>query len=145
MAVQECSAGVICYRTTSSGARNYLLLDYGRHWDYPKGHLEKGESDKEAAIRELREETGITRLNMHDGFEHELAYFFRHPRRGVVRKTVTFFLASTTQKEIDLSHEHKAYAWLSFEDALQQLTFSTARKALEAAEHFLKSAENQQP
>ena len=54
---REFSAGFILFRRTSAGPV-YLLLDYGRHWDYPKGHLEKNESTWQAAVRELREETG---------------------------------------------------------------------------------------
>ena len=59
MARSERSAGFIVYRLDDDGSRKYLLLDYGRHWDFPKGHLEKGEDDLAAAMRELTEETGI--------------------------------------------------------------------------------------
>ena len=59
---REFSAGFILFRQTSNGPL-YLLLDYGKHWDYAKGHLEEGESAWQAAVRELREETGIRQVD----------------------------------------------------------------------------------
>src|SRR4051812_47977640 len=77
----------------SGDAIEYLLLDYGRHWDFAKGHVHPGEDDLAAARRELAEETGITDARAVPGFEHEIVYFFRDRRKGLIRKTVVFFLA----------------------------------------------------
>jgi bis(5'-nucleosidyl)-tetraphosphatase len=135
----ERSAGVILFRDTDAG-RRFLLLDYGRYWDYPKGHVETGEDDRGAALRELAEETGITDASFVGGFEHEIAYFFRHPARGLVRKTVVFFLARTAGEAVKLSHEHVGYEWASEEAAMKRLGFKTAKQVLEAAMEFLAKA-----
>src|SRR3954470_6838993 len=102
MALQERSAGYIIYRVhPGDGPRvdrvEYLLLDYGRHWDFAKGHVEAGENDHQAARRELAEETGITDIQEIDGFAREIGYFFRHKNRGLIRKTVIFFLAEVRE------------------------------------------------
>ena len=77
------SAGVLVYRIPPrKKVPEFLLLDYGRFWDYPKGHVEKGEDDKTAALRELTEETGIEEVELHDGFRHEITYFFRDRKKG---------------------------------------------------------------
>src|SRR4051812_30501293 len=107
MVRNERSAGFICFRRRSDvpdAGIEYLVLDYGRHWEYAKGHVDRGESDLDAAIRELREETGIRDANVVDGFRHELLYFFRDRRKGLIRKTVVFFLAETgvTDDEVTL-------------------------------------------
>jgi tRNA nucleotidyltransferase (CCA-adding enzyme) len=50
--------GIICYDTD---AKKYLLVHgvKSHKWGFPKGHMEKGETEEETALREFREETGI--------------------------------------------------------------------------------------
>jgi 8-oxo-dGTP pyrophosphatase MutT (NUDIX family) len=133
----ERSAGVILFRDAPAG-RRFLLLDYGRYWDYPKGHVEAGENDRTAALRELAEETGIVDAQFIDGFEHEIGYFFRHPARGLVRKTVVFFLAYSETEAVKLSHEHVGYEWASEAEAMTKLGFKTAKQVLAAAIDHLR-------
>lgn len=138
----ERSAGFVLYRDDPdvAGGRAYLLLDYGRHWDYPKGHVEPGEDDYAAAVRELREETGIADPEPVDGFTHPVEYYFRSGTRGIIHKVVVFFLAKTRTAEVTISHEHVGYAYLPYEAALQRLTYGSARAALRAAEARLNGS-----
>jgi bis(5'-nucleosidyl)-tetraphosphatase len=139
MAIQERSAGIIIvYPSTRSGGDDrFLLLDYGKYWDFAKGHVEKGESDQLAALRELREETGIENADPIEGFAHEIAYFFRS-KRGLIRKSVMFFLAQVDSDRVILSEEHVGYAWLPFDAALEKLGFASAKQVLRAAnDHWL--------
>ena len=138
MATRERSAGVIIFHQSGTKQiRTYLLLDYGKHWDYPKGHVDPGESDLDAAMRELKEETGIATVDLIPGFAREIAYFFRHPRRGLVRKEVILFLAETKSKKTTLSHEHVGFEFLPFDEALQRVTFPNAKQILREAEDHL--------
>ena len=136
MARQERSAGFVIFRVSSSGPHEYLLLDYGRHWDFPKGHVEKAEDDLAAAKRELHEETGIADVHIVADFRHEITYYFRDRKKGLIRKTVVFFLSEThaSDNDIVLSHEHEAFAFLPFEQAVKRITFSNAREVLRRAE-----------
>ena len=135
----ERSAGFILYRVdpTAPQGRVYLLLDYGRHWDYVKGHVEPGEDDLAAAVRELKEETGIDRPKLIDSFAHEIEYFFRSGRHGLVQKHVIFFIGETDATEVALSHEHVGYAFLPYDEAIKRLTYSTARDVLRKAHEHL--------
>jgi bis(5'-nucleosidyl)-tetraphosphatase len=134
----ERSAGVIVYRRAArANEEEFLLLDYGRFWDYPKGHVEKGEDDLEAALREVKEETGVDDLTLHDGFRHEITYFFRDKRKGLIKKTVVFFLGRTKAKDVTLSHEHSGAEFLPFDEAAKRVTYPTAKATLRAAKKFL--------
>jgi bis(5'-nucleosidyl)-tetraphosphatase len=137
MAEIERSAGVVIYRQAEQ--RLYLLLDYGRHWDYPKGHTEADETPLAAALRELKEETGIADAIVAPGFAQEITYFFRDKRqKRLVRKSVVFFLAQTKSDRVTLSDEHEGYAFLPYDQALKRLTFASARQVLRRAEEFLR-------
>jgi bis(5'-nucleosidyl)-tetraphosphatase len=129
----ERSAGVVVYRNLEDGGRVFLLLDYGSHWDYPKGHVEEGEDDLSAARRELREETGIDSVALHDDFAHEIEYFFRSRRGGMIKKTVVFFLGKTETEAVTLSDEHVAYEWLDETAALKRLSYANAKAVLRKA------------
>jgi bis(5'-nucleosidyl)-tetraphosphatase len=135
VAKHERSAGFVLFR--DGQPRLYLLLDYGHHWDYPKGHIEDSETPMAAALRELKEETGITGAEVISGFAQEIAYFFRHKKKGLVRKTVTLFLARTQSAKVTLSDEHTNFAFEPYEQAIKRLTFPSARQVLKKAEEFL--------
>jgi len=133
----ERSAGFVIFHVDAqTRERRYLLLDYGRYWDFPKGHLEPGESDLAAAVRELEEETGITDITRVEGFAREINYFY-HANGTPMNKSVIFFLAETDDEEIRLSHEHVGGAYFKFDDAIRKLKYPNAREVLRAAEVFL--------
>ena len=130
----EISAGVILFR--SQPRREYLILDYGSHWDFPKGHIEPGEDPATTARRELEEETGIRDPRFLPGYEQRMSYAYR--RAGeLMRKVVVYFLAETTAAAVVLSHEHCGYVWASYDEALARLTFPTAKELLAKAQQFL--------
>lgn len=135
----EFSAGAIIFRKEKSKVL-YLLLKYGYgHWDYVKGVIGdkiKGETVQDTVIREAKEESGIKDLKFKKGFKHSIQYFFKKEGKTYF-KTVTFFLAETKTKKIKLSFEHTEYKWLSYEEALEQLTFKNAKNALKKAHQFL--------
>jgi bis(5'-nucleosidyl)-tetraphosphatase len=139
MSRDQRSAGFVIFRRTASADIEYLLLDYGRHWDFTKGHVEKGEDDLAAAIRELKEETFLEDAVPVPGFHHEIRYYFRDRKQQLVHKTVIYFLAEVGQGQIKLSDEHVGYAWLPFEDAAKRLTYASSREILRVANAHLQT------
>jgi len=106
------------------------------YWGLPKGRLEREEKIEETARREIKEETGLKDIKFIDGFREEDKYFFTKEGNKIF-KTVTFLLAETKTKEIKISWEHLGFKWLSYEEALKQLTFKNSKEMLKKANHFL--------
>jgi 8-oxo-dGTP pyrophosphatase MutT (NUDIX family) len=125
--LEERSAGAIVYKESSSG-KMYLLLNYpSGHWDFVKGNIENGETFKQTVLREAKEETGITDINFVDGFEDRVEYYYQRDGK-TIHKEVVFFLVQTKTSDVTLSHEHRGYTWLNFNDALKKLTYKTAKE-----------------
>ncbi len=121
-----------------AGAVVFLLLHYGwGHWGFPKGNIEPGEQAKEAAIREVAEETGLTNIQFVDDFAESIEYVYRK-RRARVHKGVVYFLAETPEKEVRLSFEHKGYVWLQYGDAVNQLSYDNDKAVLRAAKETVE-------
>jgi 8-oxo-dGTP pyrophosphatase MutT (NUDIX family) len=136
----ERSAGVVVFRDdpAAPGGRKYLVLNYGRFWDYPKGHVEAAEDDRAAALRELAEETGVRDAGIVPGFEKVITYFFR-AGPSLIRKQVIFFIARTARKRVRISHEHVGSAWLTYDEALERITYKSSKEVLRAAHEVLNS------
>ncbi|MCX6798480.1 MAG: NUDIX domain-containing protein, partial [Candidatus Diapherotrites archaeon] len=64
----ELSIGAVLFKRDSREPL-FLLLHYAAgHWDFPKGHVEKGETERETLLREVREETGLIDVQLLQGF-----------------------------------------------------------------------------
>lgn len=119
-------------------AWNVLLVLHraGSYWGFPKGHREEGESDLQAAQRELLEETGLRLVKvLHEPPFHE-TYQFRRGKDRIV-KGVSYFPALVCG-EIQLQTREVADAkWLTLPHALQQLTYEQARRVLQQVQEVL--------
>jgi 8-oxo-dGTP pyrophosphatase MutT (NUDIX family) len=135
--LRENSAGAVIFRNEGE-KRFYLLLHYeAGHWDLVKGNIEKDETDKEAVIRETKEETGIEFINFVPGFKETISYIYLKDG-DEIHKEVVFYLAETKKMEVVVSWEHRGYQWLTYDKALNRITYDTAKKVLERANNFLK-------
>ncbi len=138
----EKSAGVIIFKKDGDKFF-YLLLHYPTgarraepYWDFPKGHIEKGEKLEDTAKREAEEETGLKDIKIIEGFEETIKYFFKFEGKNIL-KFVTFYLTETKTKDVKISGEHIGYQWLSYEESLEQLKFQNAKDILKKANDFL--------
>lgn len=112
----------------------FLLIKHqnGAHWDFPKGHKENDETDRETAIREVLEETGL-KVRLIDGFKEKSKY---SPVPGV-EKVVTFFLGFSMGRVSIQEEEVMEYEYLPFDEARERITFNESREVIKAAKQFI--------
>ena len=111
------AAGAVVFRRSEHGIRILVLRAY-KNWDFPKGLVEPGESELDAARREVQEETGLAALEYPYGEEFKETL----PYSG--NKVARYYLAQTDAEKIELPvspelgrPEHHEYRWVSFDEA----------------------------
>jgi 8-oxo-dGTP pyrophosphatase MutT (NUDIX family) len=131
MAIETSAGAVVFYRGTQI---EYLLL-LSTFWGFPKGHIEPGEHEVQAALREIREEASLD-VNLIDGFRHIEEYTY--DRKGqALPKRVIYFLGEATGRNSQLSHEHSQMVWLPYHEAMTRLEFEGLRNTLRDANEYL--------
>ncbi len=136
---EERAAGGVLFHD-EDGRRLFLLLrhEQGGHWGFPKGRIEAGESELAAAMREIREETGISNIELVDGVAVTSRYPILRDGRSLL-KTVTYFAARVRGEPVALSHEHTDARWATTAEASRILTHAESRRVLHAVESALAS------
>lgn len=142
--LREKSAGIIIYRQNKK--REYLLLHYqgekgNDYWDFPKGHVEKGETDEQAALREAKEETGLQDLKIIPGFKEKMTYYFKKGKDLIYKEVVFFTAEAQPDSKIAISAEHIGFAWHDYKTAVETATYKTAKELIEKTELFLNKKE----
>lgn len=135
----ERSAGAIIFYQEEKKIE-YLILRYTvNYWGFPKGHVEKGESDRETAKREIYEETGIKDLTFISGFGKKARWSFKRGSHGeVINKEAIFYLGQSKTKKVKLSYEHNDYLWMPFDEAIKIVSFDNMKTILKEADDWLK-------
>ena len=133
--IEEISCGAVLY--IKRDALKYLvILDRNGNYGFPKGHMEKGETEKETALREIKEEAGVE-VTLVEGFRHTVSYLIRE---GTVRKSVHCFLGTFKGEPFINDGEAREIRLLEYEEALELLSFDATKELLkEAHEYLMKS------
>jgi 8-oxo-dGTP pyrophosphatase MutT (NUDIX family) len=136
-AQRETSAGGVVYRLHEGNALFLLIKDSYQNWGFPKGHLESGERAEDAAMREVREETGIGDLALRGRIE-TIDWYFRF-RGQLIHKVCHFYLMETGQATTNPQHAEgiTACRWVSFGDAHAAISYANARKVLGRANEMI--------
>ncbi len=111
------SAGVIVVRRFAEGWRLLVLRAY-RNWDFPKGLVEEDEDEREAAQREVWEETSLAdlRFNWGDAFKDTLPYAGKKVSRYFIAESLGDPVKLPVSEELGRP-EHDEFRWVSFADA----------------------------
>lgn len=131
---QEKSCGAVIFHEQGP-ERFYLILHSTQgHWTLCKGHVEGNETERETAVREIKEETGLP-VSFVEGFRRVITYAPCPDRL----KDVVFFLARANRWVVVCQPEEIAEAvFLPLHGALERLTHASDRDTLLAADAFLR-------
>jgi 8-oxo-dGTP pyrophosphatase MutT (NUDIX family) len=137
---REVSSGGVVYRRTNDGIEVVLASRRTRRgqlaWGLAKGGIEHGESREEAAIREVREETGLTAEIEADLGDTKYMYVWDDIR---IRKTVHFFLMRHTGGDVDdRDDEMEEIRWFPLERAIKRAAYRGERDMLVKAAELLR-------
>jgi 8-oxo-dGTP pyrophosphatase MutT (NUDIX family) len=133
----EKSCGAVIFRV--GDATEYLLLHYDAgHWDFVKGHVEKGESEEATVKREILEETGLRNNIFQKDFRERIDYFYRRRGRTISKEVIFYLVKNSGEEQVRISGEHVGYDWLPYREALDRLTYKNAKETLRKAEEHLQ-------
>lgn len=136
LCLYEKSCGAVVFWRQKGGPTLFLLVKNrnGRHWGFPKGHVEAGESEEQTAAREVCEETGL-RVEICKDFREVSIY---RPF-GRIRKQVVFFMAEKQEGNVTIQHaEIDRFQWATASQAQNLFRYENDKRVLRAALRWLE-------
>ncbi len=137
--IEFTSCGILLFK---ENWKKFLLMKHKDRWDLPKGHIEKGETLKECAIREFEEETGLKKshITIIPEYKFELVYYpllKKYPNQ-VVKKYLYVYLALLEKDKEIIPTEHESFKWLKW-NAPHDIQEKTINPLLEYTEKYFKT------
>lgn len=121
--INEKSAGCIIIENE----KILLVKQTSGNWGFPKGHLEKGESETEAAIRETKEETNLDVTILDENKRYSIEY---DTNKGTHKEAVYFLAKKTSNNITRQESEITEIKWFNFEEAIETISFENAKALL---------------
>lgn len=131
----EISCGAVVYTRKNDNILYVIVKSTEGYFGFPKGHMEKNETEEQTAIREIFEETGL-KVNIIPGFKTINEYPI--PHKEVAIKRVIYFLAEYDNQNIRYQKDELLGAYLmTYEEAISLFQFDNLKKVLDKARDFI--------
>ena len=131
----EISCGAVVYTRKNDNILYVIIKSTEGYFGFPKGHMEKNETEEQTAIREIFEETGL-KVNIIPGFKTINEYPI--PHKEVAIKRVIYFLAEYDNQNIRYQKDELLGAYLmTYEEAISLFQFDNLKKVLDKARDFI--------
>ena len=120
---QEKSCGAIVINKNNK----ILLVHHNAgHWDFPKGHIENGETEEQTAIREVKEETNID-IIINNKYRYTTSY---SPKENVMKEVVYFLAQNVDEDKKPQLEEVSEVKWFTLEEAMNTITYENSKEIL---------------
>lgn len=120
---QEKSCGCIII----NDKKEVLLVHHNKgHWDFPKGHVEEGETEVQTAIREVKEETNID-VEVNENYRYTTEY---SPEENVMKEVVYFLAKNINDRRNAQLEEVSEVKWFKIDEAVEKITYNTSKEIL---------------
>lgn len=140
-AVREYTAGGMVYRRTSVDQIDILMIqDRLGRWTIPKGHVEEGESLEQTAIREIGEETGLTKLGIRDKLD-KIHFFYRKEGKLIYMTTHVFLIEALGDTDALVPEDSEGIAdvkWFTKDEALALIEYKDTERLFKLGLEKLK-------
>ena len=126
---KEKSCGAVIYNN-----KKFLIVRHQKgHWSFPKGHVEKEETETQTALREIKEETNLTVI-LDTDFRHHTLY---EPKPNIT-KEVIYFLGLNPKGKVKIQPEEiKDYKWVTYKEALNIITYENDKEILKKIKEYI--------
>lgn len=131
----EKSCGALVYTREDGEIRYVIQRSLEGVYGFPKGHMEPGETEEETALREIREEAGLT-VRLIPGYRETVEYPL--PKKPGTMKRVVYFLAEyENQPLVPQPEEISSAVLMEYEDAMVVLPYEYQKRMLARARDLL--------
>lgn len=133
---REKSCGIIVFTRIGGVIKYVIIKSINGVYGFPKGHIEKNETEIQTALREVSEEVGLSPIII-DGFKEIVEYYIPFID---VQKEVIYFLGEYKDQNIVFQREELISAELmTFNEAIEVFTHENNKELLKKADLFIKN------